>query len=290
MYTVILDDTNTEDYAGYLGADLAEDLERTFFRGLVLVEDGQDKPLGWMVWELKNLESSKDTESYIRSFEAGDEDEAAALFASYNKLIAENGVVKSHVIIPATKESSGTRQILAGRGFDMLLLEGDDVTVMLPELLAMPIFQKEREISIHVHSLENMTLRTFKKTIAKLDSLGQKGTCEDLSYLPMGYFDQKVSCFYEGEDGIRGVLLFHMTPSGKLCIKVMRAISGSKKEATQTLLQLLVYAVEYMKEYCPEDTQIVVDRHNDAAFLLAEKLFPRGFGCPVYGGSRIEKG
>jgi hypothetical protein len=53
-------------------------------------------------------------------------------------------------------------------------------------------------------------------------------------------------------------------------------------------MALMMNVVEAMKENYPEKTEIVVDRHNNAAFLLAEKIFPRGFGKPVYVGTRKE--
>ena len=289
MYTVVLDENTIEDYAAYIGEDAADDIGRTFFRGLILLEEGRNAPIGWMIWELRNLEAKQHVESYIRWFEAEDQDEADVLFLRYNEMIAEDGVETSHVSIPATKESAKTRQILAEQGFDMLLMEGDDVAVGLSEILNMPVFKKSPGPSDFVHPLEDMPLRNFRKIITKLEMLGQKGTCEDLGYLPKSYFEKDVSCYYEDDSGIQGVLLFHKSPSGSLCLKVMRAVTGDHKETTRILMRLLFYAVGYMEENYPDNTRIIVDRHNDSAFLLAEKLFPRGFGKPVYGGIRMEK-
>ncbi len=289
MYTAVLDENNIDDYAAYIGEDAADDIGRTFFRGLILLEEGRNAPLGWMIWELLNLEAKQHVESYIRWFEVEDQDEAEVLFLRYNEMTAEDGVEKSHVCIPATRESAKTRQILAGQGFDMLLMEGDDVAVGLSEILNMPIFKKSRGQSDFVHPLEDMPLRNYRKIIAKLEMLGQKGTCEDLGHLPKSYFEKNVSCYYEDDSGIGGVLLFHRSPSGSIRLKVMRAVTGDHKEATRILMQLLFYAVGYMGENCPDDTRVIADRHNDSAFLLAEKLFPRAFGKPVYSGSRMEK-
>lgn len=288
MYTSVLDENNIEDYAAYIGEDTAEDIGRTFFRGLILLEEGQKEPLGSIIWEFRNLEAKQHVESYIRWFEAENQEEAEVLFLRYNEMIAENGVEKSHVCIPATRESAKTRQILAGQGFGMQLMEGDDVAVGLSEILNMPIFKKSRGQSGFVHPLEDMPFRNYRKIITKLEMLGQKGTCEDLAYLPKSYFEGNVSCYYEDENGIRAVLLFHESPSGSLCLKVMRTVTGDHKEATRIFLQLLFYAVDYMEENCPDNTSVIVDRHNDSAFLLAEKLFPRGFGKPIYGGIRLE--
>lgn len=52
MYTVVLDENNIEDYQDYLEEDAAENLERSVFRGLVLLEEGSPAPRGWMIWEI----------------------------------------------------------------------------------------------------------------------------------------------------------------------------------------------------------------------------------------------
>ena len=289
MYTALLDENNIEDYTSYLGEDAAEDLVRNFFRGLVLLEEGNEEPLGWMIWELKNPTAKEQVESYIRWFYAGNSEEAGALFMRYSEMIAEDGVEKSTAIISATKESNSLRNILTEQGFDMVLTEGDDVSVGLSELLIMPIFQKKREPSDKLHPLEDMPLRSFRSVTSKLEMLGQKGNCEDLSFLPMNYFDKSVSCYYEDDNSVKGVVLFHKQPSGSLALKVMRAFDVSQKEAPKILMKMLFFSIELMKSCYSEDTQVVVDRHNDAAFLLSEKLFPRGFGRPVYRGSRNER-
>ena len=48
------------------------------------------------------------------------------------------------------------------------------------------------------------------------------------------------------------------------------------------------YSILAMEEHYPGDTHVMLDRHNESSFLLSEKLFPRGFGVPVYAGSREE--
>ena len=75
MYTVVLDENTIGDYAAYIGEDTADDIGRTFFRGLILLEEGRNVPLGWMIWELRNLEAKQHVESYIHWFEAKDQDE-----------------------------------------------------------------------------------------------------------------------------------------------------------------------------------------------------------------------
>ncbi|MCR5098207.1 MAG: hypothetical protein K6B14_04590 [Lachnospiraceae bacterium] len=55
------------------------------------------------------------------------------------------------------------------------------------------------------------------------------------------------------------------------------------------ILPLMIYqAVKSAQEKYDPDTPVIVDRHNDASLALGEKLFPTGFGIPVYMGERKE--
>lgn len=288
MYTVELNEINVEEYAQYLGWEIAENIGRAFFRGLVLREDDVDRVFGWLIWELKNMESKEKVKSIIHWFEADDSEQTEILFSRYKELIAADNVEESTILIPATRERQRMRQILKKQGFDMMLMEGDCVAVKLGEILKMPIFEKSQTRSRFVYPLDDMSLRSYRRVITKLSMLGQKGACEDLAFLPKGYFEKNISCFYEENEEVRGVLLFHKTPGGSLELKVMRALSNNNKVTSQIILSLMMNAIETMKENCSEQTEVVVDRHNHSAFLLSEKLFPRGFGKPVYGGSRKE--
>ena len=52
--------------------------------------------------------------------------------------------------------------------------------------------------------------------------------------------------------------------------------------------QMMKQSVTSAEEIYSPDTEVWIDRHNYASLALSEKLFPRGFGTPVYVGSRQE--
>ena len=54
------------------------------------------------------------------------------------------------------------------------------------------------------------------------------------------------------------------------------------------LPQMMKFSVLTALEEYSDETEIWIDRHNYASLALSEKLFPRGFGTPVYIGSRPE--
>ncbi len=120
MYTVELNEINVEEYLPYLGEEVAENVGRVFFRGLVLREDEVDRPLGWMIWELKNLEAGEHVRSCIRYFEADDAEESEVLFSHCKEMISADNVEESSVIIPATGKAQQRRQFLNAQGFDMM--------------------------------------------------------------------------------------------------------------------------------------------------------------------------
>lgn len=104
-------------------------------------------------------------------------------------------------------------------------------------------------------------------------------------YLLRTYFENDVSCYSEDDDQINGLLLFHQNPSGGLVVVVMAAIGS---DYGKIIPQMIRHAVTNALELYPPETEVLIDRHNYASLALSEKLFPRGFGTPVYIGSRIE--
>ena len=112
------------------------------------------------------------------------------------------------------------------------------------------------------------------------------GLCEDLPYLSKAYFENDVSCYLEEDGDIIGLLLFHKKPSGTLEVVIMQVLGN---EHVKDLLSMMCQALSAAKEIYDQQTEICIDRHNYSTLALSEKLFPRGFGIPVYTGSRNER-
>jgi hypothetical protein len=81
------------------------------------------------------------------------------------------------------------------------------------------------------------------------------------------------------------MLLLHRKPSEQLEV-VLLHVTG--KESVKLIPQLIKQAVESAYEAYDPDTKIVINRHDYASLALGERLFPRGFGIPVYEGERVE--
>ncbi len=286
MRLIDLNEENASEYANFLGADIAENLERTYFRGMVAIDDTEE-PVAGMMWEMINLESEDPTESHIPWIVVKDMAAGEEMLKAYGEKIAEEGSKRSTAAV-YTKKNSPEIQILKQFGFPMKLTEGDHITVLLSELSQMPLL-KSRKIAENVKPLSEMTQRTYRRTIQKLVSKKRTGLCRDISELPRSWFENDISCYCEDEEGVTGMILLHKTPSGKLEIKLMFTFGKDKKETAMQLQYMIRQVVVSAEEMYSPETEFVVERHNETSLLLSEKLFPRGFGRPVYVGERKEE-
>ena len=64
MNVFTLDTENMTDYVYFLTPDIAENIGRTYYRGIV-VEEGDGEPVAAMVWEVRNVLSGGPKESNI---------------------------------------------------------------------------------------------------------------------------------------------------------------------------------------------------------------------------------
>ena len=133
--------------------------------------------------------------------------------------------------------------------------------------------------------MNQLSLRTFRKGISKCIDKGRFGLCEDLSELGIAWFEDTVSCVSTVEGIINGFFLFHKRPSGVLAVQLLICLDKSFKTTLPLMMKQFVVAME---ENYPPDTLIELDRHNEQSMLLTERLLPRGFGIPIYAGSREE--
>lgn len=281
MGIVILDEDNIDMYTEYVTADVAENIGRTFHRGLLVTDEGT--PVAGMVWVVRNVMQDADNESNIIWLRIDNRDYADELFAGYKSGISEDSVVKSNFSLPARMDSL-EKDALADVGFSVKLMEGDIIKARLSEIADLAFIQKIKPKE-SIRPLKTITQRWFNAGVRHFMMRGLYGLCEDLPYLSRTYFENDVSCYSEDDDQINGLLLFHQNPSGGLVVVVMAAIGS---DYGKIIPQMIRHAVTNALELYPPETEVLIDRHNYASLALSEKLFPRGFGTPVYIGSRIE--
>ncbi len=283
MVIIDINGENVEQFATYMGQDMAENLGREFYHGIAVMSDSEEEFLAGIVWEYMNMEDKADTESVIEWLKILDPEATELLFSSYKDAVSNARVVRSKVVIPV-EDSQNEKKALKDAGFKVRLTEGDHIIVNLSELSALP-FMASRKVPGNIRVLNELPLRQFRKGMSKCVEIGKKGICEDLSYLSMNWFEADVSCFAKTDDTISGFFLFHKLPSEMLSMQLM---VGMDKNAQQNLLGMMRLFVISMEEKYSPDTKILLDRHNQASLMLSEKLLPRSFGIPVYSGSREE--
>ena len=287
MYRIIdVSIDNCDDYTYFLGEDVAENIGREYYRGIVAVSETNSQVAGGMVWVLKNLETRADTESNIVFIKADDDEAVPVLMEGYKKRIRDDKVTFSHAYIP-TKEGKGLKALLKQEGSNMRLFESDVIIVKLSELSEMPFIKKLRKSKIpeSIMPLNQVVLKSFRDGIRRCISQGRTGLCDDLESLGIHWFEEDVSCVSVNESGINGFFLFHQRPSGIIAVQLLVCLDQSFRT---TLPELMCKFVTLMEEKYSPDTKIEFDRHNEQSLLLSEKLLPRGFGIPIYVGSRRE--
>ena len=280
-----LTEDNISAYRDYVGADVAENLGRTYYHGLIVCDDSAG-PVAGIVWEFRKLDSEEDSESVIEWIRVEDETAFEEMMEAYNMQMADKEIRRSKVVIP-TKDGKILNSLLKKVGFDMKLSESDLTVVRLSELSGSPFIKKleGRKIPDSIKALKSINPRTFRAGIAKCVVRGRKGLCEDLGDLYINWFEDDVSCASLDEKGINGFFLFHKKPSGLITVQLMICLDSDFKIILPRMMHRFVKAME--EKYGP-DQKVAFDRHNEQTMLLAERLIPRGFGTPVYSGSREE--
>ena len=288
MYQVVdINEDNKEIYAGFIPEDLTENVGRSYYRFILIADNDNNSIICGMVWIMKHLEEySVDTESNIIWIRCDDNDYFDTLMEAYATRAKEEGAVRSHVFIPV-KDGKEMKALLSNVGFNMRLAESDTVLVKLSELSAMPLMKKMKDLPKpeRIMPLNQLTMRSFRKGISKCISQHRYGLCEDLSELGIYWFEDDVSCVSAVDNGINGFFLLHKRPSGVITCQLFVCLDKSFKTTLPYLMGTFVSAM--LEKYDP-DTLVELDRHNEQTMLLAEKIYPRGIGIPIYSGTREE--
>ncbi len=281
-----VDRNNLEEYRRFIGDEIAENIGRAYYRAIAAISDIDDKIVGCMVWVLRNMEKEADNESDIVFLKCDDFAVFNEMMDGYKARIRADMVIRSHAHIPV-KNGKMLKDMLKKSGFSMKLTESDVIIVKLSELSEMPLMKKLRHKKMpdSITTLNQVSIRAIRRGISKSVSQGMVGLCDDLENLGVRWFEDEVSCVSMNDEGINGMFLFHLRPSGIVAVQLLVCLDSSFGTTLPNLMRRFVLAME--EKYEP-DTMIELDRHNEQSLLLSEKLLPRGFGIPIYAGSREE--
>ncbi len=285
MYRYIdVDKKNIREYSLFFDADTYENIGRSFIRSMVVEDDETGQVIAGMVWSIVQKEKTEECISTIIWVKYSESGVFFRMMSVYIERLKKEGIRTTKVILPY-KEGKEQKALFAEAGYNMKLFESDVVIVRLSELSAMPFIEKLRNTRIPegVMTLNQISARYFEKGVNKCIKAGKLGLCQDLQDLSMGWFEDDVSSVSTGEDGINGFFLFHKRPSGVIAVQLLTCLDQSYKTTVPHMMYRFVTAME--EKYGP-DTKIELDRHNEQAMILSERLLPRDIGMPVYLGSR----
>ena len=282
MHIVDLNEENIDEYIDYIAPDVAENIGRFFFRGILCFDE--DDLSGGMIWEVRNTMREEKNESNIVWLRIDSDEAGEFLFDNYSDLISRDDVEVSTISLPA-RGASKEKESLENAGFKVVFMEGDLIKTKLSEIAELDAFKKVKP-GDSIRPLKDMTQRGFNAGVRPFMDKGLYGLCQDLPYLPRSYFENDISSYSENEGQVNGLFLFHKNPSGGLAIMVMAAIGN---DYGKILPQMIKHSITRAIEIYSPDTEVWIDRHNYASLALSEKLFPRGFGIPVFIGTRQEK-
>ena len=271
---------NAEEFSGFLDETMAENLGRVFYRGIGALDDAGNVR-GAMVYELKNAETNDDTISRIHIFGGDDSTTKETLMKEYLSAVENNGVTESFY---ETEDDAMSRD-LKDNGFSYEGSEGLDITVSMDELKGIRSLTKGK-LPSHIVNLSDVSTLQYRGFIKKCLDNGSCGLVEDLVYLSMDYFEEEISSCSVTDGAMDGALLIKKAPSGVLYVLLYTAFGD---EAQKNLALLMTYTTKKILEKYPEETEIVIRRHNAAVKNLTDRLFPGVKGKTVYKGSRNEE-
>jgi hypothetical protein len=278
-----ISEDNLEEFEDLLGEDMIEDMDRMFYRGYG-TRDADGNINGAMIYEVKGLDDDdKDTSSQILFIKAEDEEAYAGLHEIYK----EDGVKEDEITDTFYEfEDEGMASSCEKEGFTKGSKESDIVRITLSDASKFDFINKIKKIPDYIVSLSELSVSQFRAAIKNCEFNGQHGILEDLSYLPMGWFDGDLSSCTITDGEVNGVFLIRRTPSGVI-IPVLLFATGT--DSVKNLALMIAHSVKEAEELFDPDITIEIHRTRKASAALIKKLIPDIKGEVAFFGERIEK-
>lgn len=271
---------NCDDFEEFLGEDICVEMERSFFRGIG-AEDDSGNPVGAMIYELINSESVEDTTSRILVLAGESEEIKKGLLAEYRVRIAEDDVTESFYEF----RDPALAALMKADGFSGQEEEAQDLAVTVSDIRKMADALKLKNLPPYIRSIAEISPLQYRAFVKNCLFKDHHGLLEDLAYLPKNFFETELSGCSLTDEEVHGAFLIRKMPSGKLMPLLYTAFGPDYKK---DLLFMLAYCARKTPEKYPEDTIVLIRRHNDTVRNLTKKFFPEMRGDTIYTGSRKE--
>ena len=279
MEIVEITEEDAEEFSGFIDETEAAELEREFFKGIGVL-DTHGNVRGAMIYELKNMESEEASKSRIMTF-AGDEEAKDALMSEYATAIKDYRVSESFYESDDREMASS----LQDYGFSYEQSESLNVTLDMDDIRSIGSTLNVQSFPSHIVSLSEVSVPLYRKFVKRCISDGSVGLLDDLSYLPIWWFDRELSSCSVNDHKMDGAFLIRKTQSGSYHALLFTAFGLDYKK---NLALLMAYSVEKAINTCSDDAKVVVRRHSPSVERISERFFADKKGESVYVGSRGE--
>ncbi len=285
MKIVEIDQGNMDILLDLAPEDIMENLSRTWYHGVILQDDGDERILAAFVFEFKNADRDDMTTEAEIVWTYGDGAEVyKPLLEEYCEQISTQEAVRSYFEFPDDEEHEAVCSFLSEEGFKTSKSESRDVYVTVEDLSGMKLSKKEPPF--YIKPISELTTRQYRNGIVDCLFQGRRGLVEDLAWISADWFEPDVSSCIVMDEKAKGFLLVHKTESGVLVVELLFAFSI---DATKDLVELIKFAVLAAVEKYPPETKVLLRRHNDLVRALVEKLFPGRTGEKAIQGEREER-
>lgn len=275
---------NKEYWMNSLHSDISEHIGRMFYKGIMVLDSEETKVKGYLVWENKNIQKREEpNQAELIDFYAEDEETAKSLLEAYSQE-AKCEEIETTYFEARPEWDEVVMTSLRESGFELTEEEAREVSITIGELNRLSVMAKNLITPKIVH-LGELSMLQFRNGILNCVNSSIMGDLEDLVYLPVNWYEDKVSSCVLADGVVNGFLLVHKTTSGKLEVKLLY---GSKQTSQLELLQMIQHSIIKGQECYDEDTQVVVKCCDDKAKELVKKLFQREQNKKAVWGSRME--
>ncbi len=277
---VEISNDNINEFFSYVGPDIADDMERRFYRGIG-AKNEKEEVVGALIYELLPTDKLDENQSHIRFLKYDSKEAIEAIHQSYKeKAIYDHNIIETFYEI----DNEEISDFLVAKGFSRDTKESDFVKVSLGELVDHPMLSS-RELPAFITEIGSISVLQYRMAIRSFCLKGEHGILSDLLYLPMIWFDGDVSTCSVSEGKVDGLFLVRVMPSGTL-MPVLLFAQG--EDYTKKLLMMLVHAAKKAKDKYPPQTMVVVGGKSKEVRSIVSKLLPEKKGEKLFYGSRKE--
>ncbi len=280
-YTVKqITEENVKEYELILKPENAENIGRKFYRALAL-HDEEETVKATVLWKIKESGSSTGPKAEILQLDAMEAQAAKDILEAFGQAAKEEGVTRIFFEFPAEKKET---EILALKedGYQIKEAESRELLITAGELAKLPVMGKLL-INDSVQSIGSLSLQQFRKGITECLYYKKNGDLEDLSQLPLSWYEADISCAGVIDGVVNGMLLLHKNSIGELYVKLM---FGNAKMNKSDFIRMIQFSIlETTKKY-EADTVIRVKCCDEETKAFANALFQQKKGNTILYGER----